>query len=373
MLQELLKAFSLIFIAEMGDKTQILAMAFATRFPVKKVLLGIFLGSFLNHGLAVILGSYISNFIPISTIQIVAGFAFVAFSLWTLKSDDDDDEAEEQKSKFGPVITVALAFFIGELGDKTQLTAITLATDAAYPLLILCGTVIGMIVTGGIGIIIGKKLGDKIPEFAVKIIATSVFMFFGLSKLSQNLPSQYLSLQNTSIFIGIISIIIFMMVRTMIKRRMQGKESLFRAKSRELYNYYQQAQEDINKICLGTHTCGECQGNNCIVGITKTLIKKGIDQNKTLEYETLTLGEEALSKQYDKERVLEILRLTLILLRKDPGNIAYRNIHEIRKRLETIVLKQSIDHMDSWEEYQKCLRDIDEASAIRIAEAINHR
>ena len=372
MLQELLKAFALIFIAEMGDKTQILAMAFATKFPVKKVLCGIFLGAFVNHALAVILGSYISNFIPIDTIQIAAGFAFVGFSLWTLNSDDDKDEDEEPKSKFGPVLTVSLAFFIGELGDKTQLTAITLATDATYPLFILCGTVMGMIVTGGIGIVIGKKLGDKIPEFAVKIVAASVFMYFGISKLYQTLPTQYITLQNILIFIGAVSTIIFMILRPTIKRRQRGKESLFRVKSRELYNYYQQAEENINKVCLGIHTCGECRGSNCIVGFTKKLIKKGLEENEPLEYEMFFPKEEPLSKQYDEERVLEILRLTLILLKKDPNKNEYQNIHEIRKKLETILLDKSIDHMDSWEEYQKRLNDIDKTNAVRILKALNH-
>lgn len=73
--------------------------------------------------------------------------------------------------------------------------------------------------------------------------------------------------------------------------------SLFKAKSRELYNYYQQAEENINKICLGIHTCGECQGNNCIVGFTKTLIKKGLKENEPSECETFVPKEEALSKQ----------------------------------------------------------------------------
>jgi len=117
MIQEMIKAFMLIFIAEMGDKTQILAMAFAVRFPVKKVLLGIGIGAFLNHGLAVIVGSYLSKMISIDIVQMVAGFVFILFALWTLKPDEDD-EVEEAKSKFGPVATVALAFFLGELGDK---------------------------------------------------------------------------------------------------------------------------------------------------------------------------------------------------------------------------------------------------------------
>src|SRR5690554_2998779 len=161
MIQEMIKAFFLIFIAEMGDKTQILAMAFATRFPVRKVLLGIGLGALLNHGLAVALGSSLSRVVPLSTIQIIAGAAFIGFALWTLKPENGEEE-KEPRMQFGPTATVALAFFIGELGDKTQLTAITLAADARYPLLILGGTVSGMIATGALGIFIGKKLGEKI-------------------------------------------------------------------------------------------------------------------------------------------------------------------------------------------------------------------
>jgi putative Ca2+/H+ antiporter (TMEM165/GDT1 family) len=173
MIQEMVKALMLIFVAEMGDKTQILAMAFATRFPVRKVLIGIGLGAFLNHSLAVVLGSYLSRLVPINTIQMIAGAAFVGFALWTLKHDKEEDE-EEPSFKFGPVATVSLAFFLGELGDKTQLTAITLAADAKYPLMILAGTVSGMIATGALGIIIGKKLGDKIPELGIKLLAASI-------------------------------------------------------------------------------------------------------------------------------------------------------------------------------------------------------
>ncbi len=93
------------------------------------------------------MGKYISDFLPTNIIQIVAGVVFISFAFWTLKVEDDEDKDEEQKYKFGPVLTVALAFFIGELGDKTQLTAITLATNTSYPLAILGGTVLGMIMT----------------------------------------------------------------------------------------------------------------------------------------------------------------------------------------------------------------------------------
>ncbi|MDF2591125.1 MAG: hypothetical protein K0S75_591 [Clostridia bacterium] len=372
MIQELLQAFMLIFIAEMGDKTQILAMAFATRFPVKKVLLGIFLGSLLNHGLAVIFGSYISNFIPINTIQIVAGFAFVLFSLWTLKSDDDGDEEEKQKSNFGPVVTVALAFFIGELGDKTQLTAITLATDAAYPVFILMGTVLGMIFTGGIGIIIGKKLGGKIPEFTIKIIAASVFMFFGVAKLFQTLPSEYINLLSVSIFTVIIAIIAFILLRPTMIRRRQGRETSFVRSSRELYNYYHQVKKNIEKICLGAGSCGECQGNNCLVGYTKTLIKNGLNEEEPTRIEVAASNTETLDKHYDEAKVLESLRLTLELISKDPTNIQYKNIHAIRRNLEMILFGRSIEKISNWDEYKKLITEIDKTVAISVLKDIDN-
>ncbi|MBC8061359.1 MAG: TMEM165/GDT1 family protein [Clostridiaceae bacterium] len=372
MIQELIKAFILIFIAEMGDKTQILAMAFATKFPVKKVLLGIFLGCFFNHGLAILLGSYISTLIPINTVQIVAGFAFVGFSLWTLKSDDEEDEDEKQKSKFGPVITVAMAFFIGELGDKTQLTAITLATDAAYPLAILCGTVLGMIVTGGIGIIIGKKLGAKIPELTIKIVASAVFMFFGITKLYQTVPKEYLNLQNILMFIVVISISVIIIIKPIITKRREGQESVFIKKSRELYNYYQQVGENIHHICLGTNKCGVCKGDSCVVGNTKSLIKYGLDESESMKLDVSIIKEKWLKKGYNKELTLKSLRLTLVIIKEDPHNNQYKNIQEIRKNLEMILLGKKVEQMNDWQGYIKSLLDIDETIARSVLNGINN-
>ncbi len=366
MLQEMIKAFMLIFVAEMGDKTQILAMAFATRYSVKKVLLGIFLGAFLNHGLAVALGSYISRVIPINTIQIIAGFAFVGFSLWTLKSDDGEEKEEERRAKAGPVITVALAFFIGELGDKTQLTAITLAADAVYPVFILCGTVLGMIVTGGIGIFIGRKIGDKIPENIIKVIASAVFMFFGVTKLYQTLPDRYITWQNIVIFAALISVLLFVMIKPMLRRSRLGIESIFKVKTRELYHYYRQAEKNINRICLGEGTCGTCRGKHCVIGYTKALIRRGLEKEGLTQEDDFLPMEEAFSKQYDTDSVSLALGLTLDVLKKEPGSSRYDNLQEIRRKLETIIFKGSIEQMEDWEEYQKSLRDMDSTIADKV-------
>lgn len=205
MLAEMIKAFLLIFMAEMGDKTQILAMAFATRFPVRKVLIGIGLGVLLNHGLAVALGSYLSQVVPIDTIQMIAGAAFIGFALWTLRPEEEEEE-KETRMRFGPAATVALAFFLGELGDKTQLTAITLAADAGYPVMVLAGTVSGMVATGALGIFIGKKLGDRIPETGIRLLAASIFMFFGLQKLYRTVPARYLEVHYVAPFIAILAL-----------------------------------------------------------------------------------------------------------------------------------------------------------------------
>ncbi len=187
MIPDFIRSFLLIFIAEMGDKTQILAMAFATQFKVRSVLLGIFAGVLANHGIAVIIGSYLSDLIPIRTVQIIAGFCFIAFGLWTLKPEKEEEETQKSKKNWGPFLTVAAAFFIGELGDKTQLTAITLAADSQFPLIVLMGTVSAMMLTGGLGIFVGSKIGDKIPKPAIKITAAAIFLILGFFKLYTHL------------------------------------------------------------------------------------------------------------------------------------------------------------------------------------------
>lgn len=182
MTQEFFKAFFLIFVAEMGDKTQILAMTFATRYNAGQVFIGIFLGVILNHSIAILLGTYVSNFINPNILQVLAGILFIIFGLWALINSEDKEE-NKKTLKYGAVLTVASAFFIGELGDKTQLTAMTLSMDAIYPAVILIGTVTGMLVTSCMGIFIGTKLGDKVSGIVIQITSGIIFIQFGIIKL----------------------------------------------------------------------------------------------------------------------------------------------------------------------------------------------
>lgn len=227
MITEYFQSLFLIFVAEMGDKTQILAMMFATQFKVSKVFIGIFIGSLLNHGLAVAFGSYIGGMIPSFILQMIAGTAFIGFAIWTLRESDEEKKETSSHRSYGAVITVALAFFVGELGDKTQLTAITLAVDAVFPIIVLMGTVSGMLVTSGIGIVIGSQLGDKIPDVFIKIASGSVFMIFGIIKLYNATPSNYVNPYTVTIFIGVIGYGILLLIKKILEIKNSGQDSVY--------------------------------------------------------------------------------------------------------------------------------------------------
>lgn len=170
-----------VVLAEMGDKTQLLAMAFAAKFKASKVLIGVFIATVLNHGLAVWIGNLITHLESVQIwIQAAAALSFIFFGLWTIRGDKIGDE-QNKKTKFGAVVTVATAFFFAEMGDKTQLAALALATKFPDdPFAVLAGTTAGMLIADGIGIIIGVVLCKKIPERTVKLISAGAFIIFGL-------------------------------------------------------------------------------------------------------------------------------------------------------------------------------------------------
>ncbi len=169
-----------VTLAEMGDKTQLLAMAFATKYKASKVLIGVFLATVLNHALAVALGTFAASNQAINVwIQMIAAISFIAFGLWTIRGDALNGE-DKKISKYGPIITVAIAFFLAEMGDKTQLTTIALAAKfPTEPIGVLMGTTTGMLIADGIGIIIGVVMCRNIPARTIKLVSASVFILFG--------------------------------------------------------------------------------------------------------------------------------------------------------------------------------------------------
>ena len=148
-----LASLAFVVLAEMGDKTQLLAMAFACRFRWQTVMWGVLVATILNHLFAVLVGNYLTALIPLSTIQIGAALSFILFGVWTIRGDELGDEAK--KDKFSPFWTVAIAFFIAEMGDKTQLATIALAAKYQTILPVWLGTTAGMMIADGIGIVFG--------------------------------------------------------------------------------------------------------------------------------------------------------------------------------------------------------------------------
>lgn len=179
-----------IMMAEMGDKTQLVALAFATKYRVRDVIAGIFWATLVVHLFSVVVGQFLGEWIPIKYIQILAGASFIGFGIWTLRGDELDDEHERQ-SKFGPLMTVAIAFFLAELGDKTQLATISLAAQYSSAtaekftsfLGVWAGSTLGMVLADGLAIIVGIVLGKRLPEKIIKWVSALIFIGFGVATL----------------------------------------------------------------------------------------------------------------------------------------------------------------------------------------------
>jgi len=186
-MNELIASTLLVVLAEMGDKTQLLGMAFATRFKATTVLAGVFVATIFNHFIAVAFGNYLTTVIPLTYIQIAAAISFVFFGLWTIRGDKL--EGEDKKDYFSPFWTVTIAFFIAEMGDKTQLASIALAAKYNSLWLVLIGTTLGMMISNIIGILVGVVFGKKIPERTVKLVSASIFILFGYLGMFQYIPS----------------------------------------------------------------------------------------------------------------------------------------------------------------------------------------
>jgi Ca2+/H+ antiporter, TMEM165/GDT1 family len=191
MLSAFIIATVAVVLAEMGDKTQLLAMAFAARFRWQTVLWAVLAATLVNHLLAVAVGNVITQFVPIDWIKLIAAGSFILFALWTIRGDALHGEEKRQGSS--PFWTVAIAFFIAEMGDKTQLMTIALAADEAIKIggvgfvakcqqiiPVWMGTTCGMMIADAFGIVVGIVLHKHIPEKAVKWVAALCFAAFGL-------------------------------------------------------------------------------------------------------------------------------------------------------------------------------------------------
>jgi putative Ca2+/H+ antiporter (TMEM165/GDT1 family) len=179
-LAALLLSFAVIFVAEMGDKTQLVAMMFALRYRWWVVLAAITAATTAVHVLSVAIGHYLGAALPTHLLGIIAGVMFVFFGLWTLRGDKlTDEEASRTEKATAPAFFVVFsAFLLAELGDKTMLATITLAADHDW-VGVWIGSTLGMVAADGLAIIVGAVAGKHLPERLIQIAAAMLFLIFG--------------------------------------------------------------------------------------------------------------------------------------------------------------------------------------------------
>jgi putative Ca2+/H+ antiporter (TMEM165/GDT1 family) len=174
-------SFGVIFVAELGDKSQLMALTFATRYRALPVLVGITVATAVVHAVSVGVGYFVGANLPAGWISLVAALAFFGFAGWTLRGDSlsEDEEQKARRAKQSAIVAVSLAFFLAELGDKTMLATITLATQHGW-LGTWLGSTVGMVAADAIAIVIGRQLGRRLPERTIRYGASALFAVFGV-------------------------------------------------------------------------------------------------------------------------------------------------------------------------------------------------
>jgi putative Ca2+/H+ antiporter (TMEM165/GDT1 family) len=199
-MSQLLTAIVVVFVAELGDKTQLVAVGVGARYRLAPVLAGVALGYVASVTLSVVIGSLLGAALPTRAIGIVGGVLFIGFAVWTLRSalrgdvdpvrpsdagapvspfeEGSDQAAAETTGSVRVAVTVATLMFVAELGDKTMLATATLAAGGS-PLGVWIGATIGIIAAGFVGVALGRVLGDRLPERAIAFGSSALFAVFG--------------------------------------------------------------------------------------------------------------------------------------------------------------------------------------------------
>ncbi|MEU7803607.1 TMEM165/GDT1 family protein [Micromonospora arborensis] len=174
-------SFGVIFVAELGDKSQLMALTFATRFKPIPVLIGITVATAVVHLASVAIGVGLGTVLPTDWISLVAGVAFLGFGAWTLRGDKltEEEKRKAERTSKTAIVAVSVAFFLAELGDKTMLATITLATKYGWFGTWL-GSTIGMVAADALAILVGRMLGRRLPEKAIRYGAAILFAISGL-------------------------------------------------------------------------------------------------------------------------------------------------------------------------------------------------
>jgi len=182
-----LSAFALLFLAEMGDKSQLMAMTLAHRYRPLPVIAGVFSAFLLLNLLAVLLGSALSSVLPHQVLLLIAAFMFLLFAYRSWRDADEEEEAEDEKSNHAAFITSFSLIFVTELGDKTQLAMIAIAAQTGAIWSVLVGGTLALWSVSLLGILVGTHLLRRVPKVLVHRAAALLFLLFGLTALYQAL------------------------------------------------------------------------------------------------------------------------------------------------------------------------------------------
>ncbi|MDX3894131.1 TMEM165/GDT1 family protein [Pusillimonas sp.] len=184
-MQAFLVSTGVVALAEIGDKTQLLAFILAARFRRPwPIIAGIVCATLVNHGLAGALGAWITTAVEPSTLRWLLGLSFIAMAAWVLIPDKMDDDAAPPAGRMGIFGATLAAFFLAEMGDKTQVATVALAANYASVTAVVLGTTLGMLIANVPAVLIARKFVERVPMKLVHTLAAIIFAVLGVLTLS---------------------------------------------------------------------------------------------------------------------------------------------------------------------------------------------
>jgi Ca2+/H+ antiporter, TMEM165/GDT1 family len=183
-MEAFLVSTGIVALAEMGDKTQLLSLLLATRFRRPwPIIAGVFVATLVNHGLAGAVGAWVTSFLGPQVLRWVLAGSFIAMAIWMLIPDKLDEDEADSVPKYGVFLTTIVAFFLAEMGDKTQVATVMLAARFNAWASVVAGTTVGMMLANVPVIFLGDRIVRKVPIRLVHIIGALVFLVLGVLAL----------------------------------------------------------------------------------------------------------------------------------------------------------------------------------------------
>ncbi len=183
-MESVIVSTSVVALAEIGDKTQLLAFILAARFKKPlPIILGILVATVVNHALAGALGAWITSAIGPQMLRWVLGGSFIAMAVWTMIPDKIEEEETQIARRYGVFGATLITFFLAEMGDKTQIATVAMAAHFAEPIWVVLGTTLGMLIADVPAVLVGDRLSNRIPLKLVHSLAAAVFALLGVATL----------------------------------------------------------------------------------------------------------------------------------------------------------------------------------------------